>query len=813
MEDLMLQEFRYAMRVLRKNLGFSITVIITLALAIGANSALFSVVNSVLLNPLPYPHPEELVTIHQSKPNFSMGAMPYPNFLDLQKENQTFVAMALSRPMDFTLISAGVSERVEAQLVTADFFSLLGVKPVLGRTFRRGEDQSGAEPVVLMNEGLWKRKFGYFSKIIGESIVLDDRSYTVVGIIPSSFHLRVSLFESADVYVPMGQWNNPALKRRGAALALHGIGRMKPGVSIATAQADLNRIMQNLAATYPDTNKDNGARIVLLKERITGRVRPVLWILLGAVGFVLLIACVNVSNLMLAFTTGRTREFAIRAALGSGHRRLIIQTLTQTTLLSLIGGTLGLILAALATSAAIHLIPPTFPRAEDISIDARVLLFTIGVSILAGLFSGLIPSLRISHWRLSEIVKKGERVSGRLPMQNIFVPVQIALALVLLIGAGLMIRTLVALWSVDPGFRSENVLTFGLNLPTAAEDASAESVRVNLLELSRKIKAVPGVRAVSLSLGSKPLQDSDDNTFRLEGEPEPAEPSAAKSAVIYVIEPGYIDAMGIQLKQGRFFNEQDDVHRVPVAVIDEVLARKYFPNTNPIGKQILYEERLRQIVGVVRHVKQYGLESDDSASVRAQLYNAVSQLGDDDLSGLTTVNVFVRSEVAPELLFQTIRQVVAQQNSRNVVYQPQTMNQIISESISSRRFVMTLLAIFAVVALILASVGIYGVISYVFGQRTRELGIRTALGAQRADVLNLVMRHGMKMALGGVGLGLVAAFVLTRLMSTMLYGASPTDPATFAVVAFLFIGVALLACYVPARRATAVDPLTALRWE
>lgn len=809
----MLQDWRYAARTLLKNPGFTAVVVLTLAVGIGANAALFSLVNGVLLNPLPYPEPERLVSIHQSKPNFMTGAIPYPNFLDLQKENQTFQAMALSRPYGFTLFGAGEPERIDAQLVTADFFSLLGVKAVLGRTFAAGEDERGAEPVVLISEELWQRKFASAPDVLNKSITLDDRSYAIVGVIPSSFHLRVTLFQSSDLYVPIGQWNNPALKNRGAALALHGIGRLKPGVTVAQAQADLERVMQNLAAAYPDTNKDNGAKIIPLKERMTGRVGPILWMLLGAVGFVLLIACVNVSNLLLARSTGRGREFAIRAALGASRQQLLRQSFTESTMLAFAGGALGLALAGWGTDAILRVLPTALPRAEEVALDGRVLLFTFAVSLLTGILSGLAPALRISQWRLSDTLKEGERGAGRMGAHSFFVVAEMALALVLLIGAGLMIRTLAALWRVDPGFRADNVLTFGLNLPPQTETASPASIRNNLRELNRKVSATPGVRAFSFSLGSSPLRDLDDNVFWLENQPQPASLSQMNSAIVYRVEPGYLAAMGIPLKHGRFFTAQDDERAQPVVVIDEFFAHKYFPNTDPIGKRIHYEDKLAQIVGIVGHVKQYGLDADDSASIKAQLYDPFLQLSDDDLSGLSALDVIVRFDGAPTPLFDAIRRVVAGQNSENVIYRPQTMNEVIAGSLAARRFTMILMGAFAAVALLLASLGIYGVISYLVGQQTHDLGIRIALGANRNDVLLLVIGQGMKMALGGVGIGLVAAMGLTRLIATMLYEASPTDPATFATIASLLSLVALFACYIPARRATRVDPLTALRWE
>jgi predicted permease len=806
----MFQDLRFGARMLLKNPGFTAVVVMTLALGVGANAALFSVVNGVLLNPLPYPQPEQLVTLHQSKPNFETGAIPYPNFRDLQRENRTFSTMAIFRPFGFILTGAGEAERVRGRFVSADLFSTLGLKPLLGRTFAPGEDERGAAPTALISESLWHRKFSSAPDALGKSITLDDKNYAIVGVIPASFNIR---FIAADVYVPIGQWNNPALQNRGAALALHGVGRLKPGVTIEQAQADLNRVMRNLADAYPDTNKGNASKILPLKKTMVGDIGGVLWMLFGAVGFVLLIACVNVSNLLLARSTGRTREFAIRAALGAGQLRLLRQSLTESLLLALAGGGLGLLVASWATQAALSALPITLPRAEEVGLDGRVLLFTLAISTLTGILSGLAPALKTSQWRLSETLKEGGRGSqgGRARAQGVFVAVEMALALVLLIGAGLMIRSLSALWKVDPGFRPDNALTFGLAFPPSMRTASPETIRANLRDVSDRISSAPGVQAASFSTGAFPLLDEDDLFFWIAGQPLPASQSEMHMALVYRVEPGYLTAMGIPLKQGRFFTSQDDERSPNVVVIDEVLSRKYFVAENPIGKQIHLggDGPPLQIIGVVGHVKQWDIGWDDRESLQAQLYLPFRAMG----GGVSGVRVVARSEGAGPALFDSIRGVVQNQNSQIVISQPQTMNEVIAGTLARPRFSMTLLGAFAATALLLASVGLYGVISYLVGQRTHELGVRIALGAGRRDVLRLVINHGMKMALGGVAIGLIAAFGLTRLMSNMLYGVSATDPVTFAVIASLLTGVALVACLVPAWRATKVDPLVALRHE
>ncbi|HUS12340.1 MAG TPA: ABC transporter permease [Pyrinomonadaceae bacterium] len=808
------QDLRYGLRGLFRQPAFSIVAVCSLALGIGANTAIFSVVNGVLLNPLPYPQPEQLVTLHQSKPNFETGAMPYPNFRDVQKQNQTFSSMAISRAFAFSLIGAGEPERVNARLVSADYFSVLGVRPTLGRTFMPAEDESGSEPVALISEDLWQRKFSSAANVLGKGITLDDKSYTVIGVIPASF----TLVRNVDAYVTLGQWNGPALKSRSAALGLHGIGRLKPGVTIEQARSDLNRVMLDLANTYPETNRGNGAAVIPLKERVVGNIRPTLFMLLAAVGFVLLIGCVNVSNLMLARSTSRAREFAIRSALGAGRWRLLRQLLTESTLLGVAAGALGLVVAVWGTKLALTALPTALPRAEEVGLNGRVLLFTFAISLFTGLLSGLAPALKVSRGRVSEALKEGGRgvSSGRVRVQGVFVAVEMALALILLIGAGLMIRSLNALWKVDPGFRPDNVLTFSVNLSPAMGNASPEALRAAWRDLSDKLSSTPGVNSASFMIGAVPLQGEDDLFFWLEGQPKPANQSEMHMALLYGVEPDYLTAMGIPLKQGRFFNRQDDERSLRVAVIDEAFARKYFGAENPVGKRLYTDDDSPwQIVGVVGHVKQWSLDSNDNDGLQAQLYLPFRGLPENSLP--TSAGVAVRSAGAsaaagPEL-YNSIRGVVESHSRQNVLSNPQTMNQVIASTLAQRRFSMILLGAFAGVALLLASLGIYGVISYLVGQRTHELGIRIALGAKRRDVVGLVLNHGMKMALGGVALGLIVALGLTRLLAKMVFGVSTTDPATFVGLTLLLLTVALLACLVPAWRASRVDPLVALRDE
>jgi predicted permease len=811
MENLF-SDIRQGIRSLLRQPGFSAIAIITLALGIGINTALFSIVNSVLLNPLPFSQPDQLVTIDQSKPNFDMGAVTYPNFLDLRKENQTFTAMTILRSTAFSLIGAGEPERVNGRYVSADFCAVFDVKPVLGRTFAPREDEPGVGPVALISHDLWQRKFGGAQDIVGKGITLDDKSYSIVGVLPSTF----TLFRKNDVFVPIGQWDRPALKVRTAGLGLHGMGRLKPGVTIDQAQADLSRIMQNLAVAYPEANRGNGAKVSPLKQRIIGNIGTTLWMLLGAVGFVLLIACVNVGNLLLARSTGRTREFAIRAALGARRWRLLRQSLTESLLLALMGGGLGLVVASWGTNLAITMLPATLPRASEVRLDGRVLIFTLAVSMLSGLLAGLAPALKNSHWSLSSVLKEGGRgVSVRGRAQGVLVALELALAVVLLIGGGLMVRSLRALWNVDPGFRAENVLTFGLTMAPEARSAKPEAIRASVRQLSNQLNSTPGIRAASFSLGASPLAGEDDLFFWIEGQPKPASLSEMNMALVYRVEPAYLTAMGIPLKRGRFFTNQDDERSTPVVVIDEVLAKQYFGDTDPIGKRIVQGDQDPQtIIGVVGHVKQWSLDSDESQSLRAQLYEAFRQFPDSAMDGVPPgIGVVALVDGPMDSRMDSIRQIVRNHNSANVIFSAQTMNEVISDSLAPQQFMMILLDSFAALALVLASLGLYGVISYFVGQRTHELGIRIALGAQRQNVMRLVLVDGLKMTVAGVVVGLLAALALTRLLSSALYGVSTRDPLTFIVITGLLISVAMLACLLPALRATRVDPLVALRHE
>ena len=821
------QDLRYGARVLAKSPGFSLIAILTLALGIGANTAIFSVVNGVLFNPLPFHQPDQLVSMFQEIPNFKNGSISYPNFTDWRRMNTTFAGMAAYRSTGFNLSGNGEPERLHGEMISAGFFEILGVNPIMGRTFTADEDRLGANPTAMITEGLWKRKFGGRKDIIGQRMILDDVGRTIVGVVPSSFHLHIQNFQRGgplnDVYVPVGEYNEPKFYgERAAGWGLDAIGRLKPGVTLQQAREDMERVSRDLTAAYPDVNSGKKANILSLKDEMVGNMRPILFILLGAVAFVLLISCVNVANLLLARSTVRQNEFAIRIALGAGQHRVIRQLLTESLLLSLIGGALGLVVAKFGTTAALAAVPRTLPRAEDIGLDLRVLLFTFALSILAGLIFGLMPAWKASQGSVSrQLIESGRALAGaRGGAQSVFVVGEMAMALVLLIGAGLMIRTLIGLWGADPGFNPKNVLTLELSGPASFKGGSADAIRSAYRQIHDKVASAPGVEAVSLSGGAHPMGSDDENFFWVVGRPKPAHPGDYPMTIEYDVEPDYLKVMQIPLKRGRFFTAADNEHAAPVAVIDESMAEKYFPGQDPIGQYIdlntnpssLDKLPNPQIIGIVGHVNQWGLDSDGPDALRAQMYLSLAQIPDKEVqrAGLAS-DMFIRLHSAGASNVAALRSRILEYNAGMVVHNPEDMEKTVADSISNKRFTMTLLGVFALLALLLASIGIYGVLSYMVGQRTKEIGVRLALGAQKFDVLRMVLKDGARMTLAGILIGLVGALALTRLMGTMLYGVRPTDPLTFISVAALLAAIAMLACYVPARRAMKVDPMEALR--
>ena len=815
------QDLHYALRILIKSPGFAIIAVLTLALGIGANTALFSIVNGVLLNPLPYPHAEQLVTVANSYQG-GEGSISYPDYKDWVRDNHSFSSLAAYKSFgSLNWTRQSDTQRLSAVNVSGNFFPTLGVTPILGRNFTPAEDQLNGPPVVILTNGLWKSKFASSSDVVGKTMNLDGADYTIIGVLPQNFYFccRNINFQPGDVYVTLGAEKNPLFADRKIHPGLYGLGRIKDGVTLAQARVDMSHVAHNLATAYPDADKGVDIGVTPVKQEMVKDIKRLLLILLAAVGFVLLIACVNVANLLLARATGRAREFAIRAALGASQPRVIRQLLTESVLLAICGGALGLLLASWGTSAGLAILPSTLPRAQDVRIDPHVLFFTLGVSLVAGILFGLAPALKISHPDLHETLKEGGRgASGaKYRTQGIFVVVEMALAVVLLIGAGLTIRTLTHLWSVNPGFNPHNVISLSVGFPSSLAPGAAQT-RATFRQVTNKIAAVPGVTAVSLEDGAFPMNGESDLPFWLAGKPKPSSKGAMGDAIWYITGPDYLKAMHIPLLRGRFLGPQDDANSPHVIVIDQNFARKYFPNQDPIGKRIDFDLVLQgefEIVGVVGHVNEFGLDETSNDALYSEFYTSPFQLPDSLYTGrnVSAAGFVVRTASSPGAFIDAIRNAVHDFNSQAVVYDTETMDHIVSQSVTSQRFAMILLAIFAGLALVLASIGIYGVISYIAGQRTHEIGIRIALGAQRSDILKIVLGHGTRLALIGVVIGLAASAGLTRLMSKILFGVSSVDPLTFVCVAVVLTLVALVACYIPARRAMNVDPMVALRYE
>ncbi len=807
------QDLRYALRTAWNSPGFSCIAILTLALGIGANTTLFSVVNSVLLNPLPYPNSDQLVRIYGSTPGFERGPIVYLNFLDWQRDNRTFSSMAVYRNQDYSVTGTAEAERLTGYMISADFFAVLGVQPVVGRTFRAQDDQIGAAPVVILGGGYWQRRYGSSPEAIGRQITLNGTSYTIVGVVPPTFSFYG---QDRDVYVPIGRWTDPSFRDRRISVSAQAIGRLKAGATVEQAQADMNAVMRNLAAEFPVADKDVGVTLVSMKEDIVGNARPFLIVLLSAVGFLLMIACANVANLLLARSMRRSREFAIRAALGAGHARIVRQLLTESVVLGGMGGACGLLAGWAGTRMVRVFLSTSLPRAQEIALDGRVLLFTLAVSLAAAIAFGLAPALRGSRSGAIETLKEAGRGSSRRHrMQSAFVAIEVAMSVVLLIGAGLMLRSLSALWRVHPGYNPSHAITFNLALPATAATTPAET-RARLRRFDDAMRTIPAVRAVSVTLGSRPMIHDSFLPFWIEGRPKPANDAEMPQAMFFLVESGFEQAMGVELKRGRFVTDADREGAPIVIDIDDAFAHAYFPGEDPIGKRVNITQFNVQaeIVGVVGHIRQWGLAPDQKGAIQAQFLYPFMQMPE-KLMPLSAngVAVVLRTEGDAAAVMEPVRRAVVAMDSRQIVYGVRTLDGVLAESVAPQRLSMLLLAIFAALALLLSCVGIYGVISYVVGQRTREIGVRMALGAQHADVMRLVLGEGTRMALAGVATGVAAASGLTRLMASQLYGVSAQDPATFAVSAAILAIVAVAACYVPARRAVAVDPTVALRDE
>ena len=809
-----LADLRYAVRLLTQSPVFTAIAVLTLALGIGANTALFSVVNGVLLNPLAYPHSAQLVAIYARINGVDSAPIEYPNFQDWQRDSRSFASMAAYRNEDYNFIGNGEGERLSGYMISADFFNSLGVAPILGRTFRVDDDQLGAGPVVVLSGGFWKRKFGSSPDVIGKPITLNGTAYTIVGVIPDSFSFYGNM---RDVYTPIGQWRDPSFRDRRISVSARAFGRLKEAVTLAQAQAEMDEVARNLAAAYPEADAGHAIKLMSMKQDLVGNVEPLLFVLLAAVGFLMLIACANVANLLLARAVARSREFAIRSALGASQTRLIRQLLTESVLLSAVGGALGLLFAYCGLKTLLKGLPAALPRATEVSLDPRVLLFTLVLSLFTGVIFGLAPALKATRTNLQEVMQQSGRGSSgfRHRLQGTFVAVEMALALVLLVGAGLMVRTLGALWRVNPGFNPCHAITFSLAFPATSNTTSAET-RARLRNFDDKMLSIPGVQAVSVTLGSRPMIHDSSLPFWIEGEPKPAHDSDMPAATFFLVESGFRPAMGINLLRGRFITEQDNENTPIVVDIDENFARSYFAGQDPIGKHVNFTEFNVQaeIVGIVGHVKQYALDADPPGALQAQFFYPFMQIPEKIMPLVAkSVAVVLRTRGDPPAIMGQVRETVREIDPRQVIYNVQTMDDVVATSYAARRLTMILLTAFAALALTLACVGIYGVISYLVGQRTQEIGIRMALGAQRRDILALVLGEGTKMALIGTAIGMVASLALTRLMAKQLFGVSAHDPLTYASVAFVLVLVALAACYVPARRAVRVDPMKSLRCE
>jgi len=808
----LLQDLRYGIRMLAKNPGFTAVAVLTLALGIGVNTAIFSAVNGVLLRLLPYPEPDRLVQIYERSAQFNEMSVSYPNFLDWERMNRSFEGLAAYRGEGFNFTGTGQPEYIPGAVVAANFFSVLGVKPLQGRTFTPDEDRQGANPVAMVSESFWKRRFGGDTAVLGKSLALDGQVYTVVGIVPRDCRL----LDPAEVITPLWQWGRRMmLEGRDFHPGIRVVGRLKPEVSLAQARADMENIAHSLAQAYPKTNQGQGTTVVPLKNDLVGDVRPMLLLLQAAVGFVVLIACANVANLLLARSVARKREVAVRVALGASRGRVIRQFLTESVLVSLAGGALGLLLASWGIPPVLAAVPGGLPRKEAIALDGSVLLFTLVISLFTGVLFGLVPALESSRSNLQEALKEGGRsaVGGQRRTQSIFVVSEVALALVLLAGAGLLIRTLQRLWDVNPGLNPQHVLTMQVALsPTLLDDPS--KIRIAWRQLLDRVRNIPGVESAAVTILVPLSGDDNEMPFWTSGQP-PSSMAQMPMALTYITTPGYPRTMGIPLQRGRYFTEQDSESSHKVVVIDEVLAEHFFPGQDPVGKQLqLYMLGPAEIVGVVGHVKHWGLDADDGAKIRDQLYFPLFQIPDEFMrQGKTGLRLVLRTGSNRVGVVSAVSKQVMGPGKDQPVYNVNSMEQLIASSVARRRFLRMVLVIFAGLALTLAAIGIFGVISYSVSQRTHEIGIRMALGAERRDVLKLVVGRGLALALAGVAIGLAGALGLTRFLAGMLYGVRPTDPITYVFASLLVTAVALFACYLPARRATKVDPMVALRYE
>ena len=810
-----LQDVRYGLRMLRKSPGFTAVAVLILALGIGANSAIFSVVNGVLLHPLPYPRPQELVRLHETSTAWGkngVGSTSGPDFDDWRAQSRSFSGLAAYFEDGLNLTGASEPQRIRSMYVSADFSSVLGAQPERGRLFSKGDFKPGAAHVVVLSDGLWRRVFGADPNIIGKSLTLSGQVYTVEGVTSRDFHP----FSNEELWTPLTP-TNPTLHDRGSHW-LGVIGRLKPGVSLAAARADMDTIADRLRKEYPDTNSTRGVRVDSLEELRVSNVRPALLTLLAAVAFVLLMACVNVANLLLARGSARQKEMAVRAVLGARRSRLMRQLLTESVLLAVVGAVLGLALAWAGTPALLSIAPQDMLQsAGPIHIGLRVLVFTAALSLFTGVLFGLAPAFQLHRVYLSHVLKEaGERsvsASGAARFKSSLVAFEIAAAMLLLVGGGLMIRSFASLLRVSPGFDPHNILTMQLYMPnttTAQVPARLASIR----EMLRKIQNLPGIVSAS-SIVYLPFSGNNINgDFAIAGRPAP-KPEQGQEAEMRIVSAGYLSTMRVPILRGRDLNVQDDASGAHVAVINRALANRYFHNQNPIGQSVSLwgtPQQWLRIVGVSDDERQFGFAEPP----RPSIYVCMSAMRAADFAQfmpMSPLSFVVRTATAPANSAKPIVAAIHSVDAEMPVSEVLPMESLISQSLAQPRLASTLLGIFAALALVLAAVGLYGVMAYVVTQRTHEIGIRMALGAKPADVLAMIIRQGITLTLIGIAIGVVAALGVTHLISSMIFGVTPYDPATFAGVAIILIVVALAACYIPARRAMQVDPMVALRHE
>ncbi len=806
-----LQDIRFGWRALLKSPGFTIVAVVALALGIGANTAIFSVVNAVLLRPLPFKNPDQLVLIWESATHLGFPKnTPSPaNFLDWQRQSTVFTGMAAMAPKNFNLTGSSEPERLDGRRISANLFDVLGVQPQLGRGFQPQDDKHGAH-VVLLSDGLWERRFGADSAVIGRTINLNGESFTVIGVMPPGIRLPGFGNWRDQLWVPMAFPSEEAAARGNHYLEV--IARRKPGVSLQQAQVEMDTVAARLARQYPEDNLRIGATVISLHDEVVGEIRPALLILLGAVAFVLLIACANVANLLLARAAVREKEIALRHALGATRSRIVRQLLAESMLLALLGGVGGLFLAFVGLDVLQQFIPDGISQAESIAIDGRVFGFTAMIAIMTGLVFGLVPSAQASHFTLNEALKEGGRDSAGggkgVRLRGLLVVAEVAVSFVLLIGAGLLINSFLHLRDLDPGFRADHLLTAKIEVSEIKYPDRAHRIPF-LDEVLRRVRALPGVQSAALA-GNLPLTYNGDSMYiGVEGIPDP--PPDQQMDVIYrAVGPSYFHTMGIPLLQGRDFNDQDTTEESSYKVIvSEKLAQHYWPGKNPIGQRLkagptTSEAPWREVVGVVKDVRQ----NDFIAPPKLQIYLSYRQLRD-----LAPNALVIRTSVEPLSLASAVRGAVWAVDKNQPVSDIASMEQIVAAAVARQRFSMLLLALFAGLALLLVTVGIYGVMSYSVTQRSREIGIRMALGAQKSDVLRMTLRQGLRLAIFGVAIGIAGALVLTRLMASLLFGVSATDPTTFAAITIILSAVALFASYIPALRAVKVDPMIALRYQ